>query len=40
MDADVQSRHLFLKDEFKLITPDPIENPLDTIQKLLFILEY
>jgi hypothetical protein len=39
MDADVQSRHSFLKDGFKLITRDPIENPHDAIQKPLFILE-
>jgi hypothetical protein len=39
MDADVQSRHPFLKDGFKLITRDPMENPRDTIQKFLFILE-
>jgi hypothetical protein len=40
MDADVQSRHPFFKDGFKLIMRDPIENPHDTIQKLMFILEY
>jgi hypothetical protein len=31
MDADVQSRHPFLKDGFKLITRDPTENPHDII---------
>jgi hypothetical protein len=36
MDADVQSFHPFLKDGFKLITRDPIEDLHDTIQKLLF----
>jgi hypothetical protein len=40
MATDAQSGRPFLKDGFKLITRDLIENPHDTIQKLLFLLEY
>jgi hypothetical protein len=40
MDADVQSHHRFLKNGFKLLMRDPIENLHDTIQKLMLILEY